>query len=160
MIDSIDKQILLEISDDLNLSKDLFGEISSKVGISKDELLKRLQNMQEQGILKRIAPIIKHYNTEYIINAMVVWIIEEYTKQQVESLIKNYEHISHVYERKSGEDWPYNFYTMIHGQSTEEIVKIVGYLSKDLGSDTYKILYTKRQWKKTSPDMNYYLSME
>ena len=158
MVDIIDKQILIKLADDLNISKDIFQEIGTRVGISRGELLKRLVRMQNKGILKRIAPVVKHYNTGYVSNAMVVWIIEDNQKRLVEKLIENNENISHVYERVSTENWPYNFYTMIHGQNSREIEHIVDDLSKKMGSKAYRILYKKKQWKKTSPDMKYYLS--
>ncbi|MBB6214985.1 DNA-binding Lrp family transcriptional regulator [Anaerosolibacter carboniphilus] len=160
MIDMIDRRILLEISDDLNIHEDIFGEISGRVGISKDELLNRLTRMQNEGILKRISPVIKHYNAGYVANAMVVWDIEDNERQMIEKLAKSNENISHVYERERRENWPYNLYTMIHGQNAEEVTHIVDELSRKIGNKAYRILYTKKQWKKTSPDMKYYLSAE
>ncbi|MFZ5968447.1 MAG: Lrp/AsnC family transcriptional regulator [Bacillota bacterium] len=157
-MDAIDKKILVEIADDLVATKDIFGEIGAKLGIPEEEVLKRLRRMQSDGILKRIAPVISHYNTGYAVNAMVVWIIGDEEKYEVGKMIKNNENISHIYERETRENWPYNLYTMIHGKSPEEIESIVDELSARMDNKTYKVLYTKRQWKKTSPDMKYYLS--
>ncbi|AOT69165.1 AsnC family transcriptional regulator [Geosporobacter ferrireducens] len=161
MLDKLDKKILTEISKDLSISKDFFGEIASKLGISKGEVIERLKRMQYAGILKRIAPVVKHYNTGYVFNAMIVWAVDDETdKSKISMLMKAYENISHVYEREKGPNWPYNMYTMIHGRSCEEIKSVVAALSKCIDSEVYKVLFTKRQWKKASPDMEYLFSDE
>ena len=58
--------------------------------------------------------------------------------------------VSHCYDRNRTDDWPYNLYTMIHGYSREECENIAAELAAAAGIDDRRMLYTKREWKKTS----------
>ena len=157
MLERIDEQILIEISQNMEVCKNFYGEIAEKLNISDKELLNRLKNMKERGYIKRIAPIIKHHKTEYGYNALTLWCVSDDQKVEMTNFIKNIENISHVYERKTNEKWPYNIYGMIHGRTHEEVEKIICKISINLSINNYKVLYTKKELKKTSPDMNYLL---
>jgi DNA-binding Lrp family transcriptional regulator len=157
MLEKIDEQILIELSKDVKVCKKFYGEIAKKLNISEEELLNRLTNMMDKGYIKRIAPIIKHHKTEYVVNALTIWSVSDNKKVEMTNFIKNIENISHVYERKASEKWPYNIYGMIHGRTYEEVEKIICKISINLNLNNYKVLYTKKELKKISPDMEYLL---
>ena len=156
-VDSIDQQILIEIADDLTICKDLYGEIGRKLMIPKEEVLNRLKKMHSIGLVKRIGPLIRHYKTEFCVNAMVVWSIRDEVLNEKCKVLQQNEKVSHVYQRETRNCWPYNLYTMIHGKNVDEIEGLVLHLSSKLSTKNYRILYTKKEWKKTSPDLSYYL---
>ena len=58
--------------------------------------------------------------------------------------------VSHCYERNRAADWRYNLYTMIHGYSREECERIAAELGAAAGIEDRCMLYTKKEWKKTS----------
>ena len=63
--------------------------------------------------------------------------------------------VSHCYDRNREADWQYNLYTMIHGYSRAECEDIATELAAATGIDDRRMLYTKREWKKTS--MRYFI---
>jgi hypothetical protein len=62
--------------------------------------------------------------------------------------------VSHCYQRLTRPGWPYNLYTMVHGRSCAEVLKVVAGIAKKTGTKDYKVLETLREFKKTS--MVYY----
>ena len=60
-------------------------------------------------------------------------------------------HISHSYYRPSpAEDWPYTFYTMIHGRSEQECLDVVRDLAAAAPLGPYAVLRSLRELKKIS----------
>lgn len=157
-IDTIDKNIITCLSEDIIVSKDLYKDLSKKIGISEKELIERLRNLNENGCLKRIGPVMRHQKSGFVCNAMAVWNLEEDKLKNAIKKVKTVKNISHVYERETNVKWNYNLYTMIHGQSREEVEEIVLSLYKQIGADHHKVLYTKHEWKKTSPDLSILMS--
>lgn len=156
-MDNIDKKIIIEVSKDLPVDKDFYSGVSESLGISVKELLIRLNNLKESGILKRIAPVIKHRNTEYLFNGLATFSVKEELKENLVKRLKAVENISHVYERKADYRWPYTVYGMTHGKSKKEVEDTIQSIAKEIEVHDYKILYSLREFKKTSPNMNYLL---
>ncbi|WP_053956553.1 winged helix-turn-helix transcriptional regulator [Inediibacterium massiliense] len=156
-MDKIDQRILIEISQDIEICMDFYGALAKKLNLSEEELLKRLKNMEKEGYIKRIAPVLYHQNTEYKHHAMTAWKISESKMDKILYEMKKIQNISHIYERKINEDWPYNLFGMIHGREKEEIENIIEFLSKKMQVTEYTVLYTKQQWKKTSPNIEYFI---
>ncbi|WP_129596111.1 Lrp/AsnC family transcriptional regulator [Anaerophilus nitritogenes] len=156
-MDKIDERILIEISQNIEICMDVYEALAKKLNLSEDELLKRLKNMKNQGVIKRIAPVLYHQNTEYKYHAMTAWKIP---KNKIDTMLyemQKIENISHIYERNINKDWPYNLFGMLHGKEKEEIQNIIKFLSKKIQVTEYTVLYTKKQWKKTSPNIEYFI---
>jgi DNA-binding Lrp family transcriptional regulator len=64
--------------------------------------------------------------------------------------------VSHCYRRSPTPQWPYNLYTMIHGQSEEACTKIARKMARKARVATYTMLFSQQELKKTS--MNYFPS--
>lgn len=152
-IDDIDKNIVVCLSGDMVVSKDLYRDLSEKIGISEDELIERLKRLSGNKVLKRIGPVMRHQKSGFVCNAMAVWNVDEDKLENAIEKVKSFKSISHVYERETNEKWNYNLYTMIHGQSKEEVEELVQRLYGEIGASDYRVLYTKHEWKKTSPDL-------
>ncbi len=157
-MDAIDKKIIIYFSKDIPLSKDLYKDISKNLHIEEKELIERLKNLKEKKMLKRIAPVMRHEKSGYTANAMAVWKGSKDQLKKATDLAKSFKNISHIYEREVCMNWPYNLYTMIHGQSKEEVEKIINYLSNKLKIKEFKVLYTEKEHKKISPNLEVLLS--
>lgn len=150
-MDELDKKILIEVSKNISICEDPYGDIARRLKISTESLLSRMKNLQSLGYIKRISAIVAHEKTDYKINAMTVWKADERSKKSIIELMEQFPSISHIYERKSVKNWGYNIYGMMHAVSKEEVESLIEYISKQINISDYKVLYTKKQWKKTSP---------
>lgn len=154
-MDRVDVSILRVISGDLEISQNFYGDLAESVGIEEEELLVRLENMSRAGYIKRIAPVIKHRNTDYRHNGLAAFRVSESQKANLIRLLTKEKHISHVYERRTHPNWKFNIYGMTHGKSREEVETVIQNLLKCISVEDYKILYSTREFKKTSPNMSY-----
>jgi len=50
-----------------------YAAIADQLGVDETEVIARLQNLQEQGIIKRMGIVVRHRALGYRANAMVVW---------------------------------------------------------------------------------------
>jgi hypothetical protein len=58
--------------------------------------------------------------------------------------------ITHCYRRNPAPGWDNNLYTMVHAGTEEECYAIVEKLSKAVKEDTYSLLFSRQELKKTS----------
>lgn len=150
MIDKLDKQIIRKLQEDIPLVLEPYKQIALELGISEEKLLKRINLMKEKGYLKRISVLVKHRDLGFKANVMVAWDIPEDKIEDFVSKTINLPIISHFYERKSYESWPYNIYTMVHFKTLEEAEKIIADIVNLVGPYNFEMLLSTKELKKTS----------
>jgi len=106
---------------------------------------------KEQGKIRRIGAIVNHFKVGLGGAAMVVWQVEPEQSEQVGSILADFEEVSHAYERRTYENWPYNIYTMVHGKSIEDVQQAVRRMSQACGISNFRILITEKELKKVPP---------
>jgi DNA-binding Lrp family transcriptional regulator len=93
----------------------------------------------------------RHQKAGYGHNAMVAWKIDDAGRRlEVGQTLADRPEISHCYLRARRPEWPYDLYTMIHGQSPGDCLKLARSLSEELGVPDFTILESVRELKKTS----------
>ena len=150
-LSDIEKKILAAIQHGLPESKNPFKEIAEQIGIDSEQLLEILKDWKEQGKIRRIGAIVNHFKVGLGGAAMVVWQVEPEKSEQVGSKLANFEQVSHAYERRTYENWPYNIYTMVHGKNIEDVQQTVRLMSKECGISNFRILVTEKELKKVPP---------
>ena len=151
MIDKTDWQILERLQDGIPLHPCPFEVMAQEIGISEDEFLQRVQKLSECGIIRRIAPRVRHHKVGIEGNIMVVWQVPNEQAQQIGELFASEEAVSHCYTRPTFQGFSYNLYTMIHARDIETAKDIVTRMSQKSGITDYQMLKTVRELKKTSP---------
>ena len=82
---------------------------------------------------------------------MVAWYVEEGQDiDKIGQIMASRPEITHCYERRNCLDWPYNLYTMIHGQSEDDCERVISELVQTTGVTQYEILFSCKELKKTS----------
>jgi len=81
---------------------------------------------------------------------MIVWRVSAGQEEAAGEIFAGAEEVTHCYERATSPDWPYNLYTMVHSRSKEDCLRIADQLSKASGVDDYRILFSEKEYKKTS----------
>jgi DNA-binding Lrp family transcriptional regulator len=150
-LSDIEQKILAAIQHGLPESKNPFKEIAEKIGIETDQLLQVLQEWKEQGKIRRIGAIVNHFKVGLGGGAMVVWQVEPEQTDSVGKLLAGFKEVSHAYERRTDEKWPYNLYTMVHGKSEDDVLKTVQRMSRACGISNYRMLVTEKELKKAPP---------
>lgn len=150
MLDDMDKKIIRLIQGDLPMALRPFSILAEKLGISEKEFIERVAALKRAEIIRRFGATLRHQEAGFSANAMVAWIVPEEKIEAVGNAMAAFREVTHCYQRQSYEDWKYNLYTMIHGDSEEQCYRIAGEMSAQTGVSDYVLLFSEKEFKKTS----------
>jgi DNA-binding Lrp family transcriptional regulator len=150
MIDDVDKKVILLIQGDLPLELRPFAVLANQAGISEEEFVERVASLKKRGIIRRFGATLRHQEAGFSSNAMVAWIVPEERIEEVGKAMARIRAVTHCYQRKTYSGWPYNLYTMIHGAGQEKCREIAKQLSRKVGIKEYILLFSEKEFKKTS----------
>lgn len=149
-----ERDILRLVQGDLPDSATPFADIAAACGAAEQEVLALVRELKASGAIRRFGATLRHQKAGYGHNAMVAWYVDEADLARVGELFASRPEISHCYVRSNCLDWPFNVYTMIHGQTPADCGRTVQELSALTGLADYDILESIRELKKTS--MSYF----
>jgi DNA-binding Lrp family transcriptional regulator len=147
----IDREIIAAVSGDLPECVAPFQEVATGLGITEQELLARIKRLLRSGALRRFGATVAHKSIGFCANAMVVWRIPQEGVEEAARAIVEHSAVSHCYERERSPAWPYNLYAMVHGRSRAECEGVAGEISGAMGGAKHILLFTVREFKKSSP---------
>lgn len=151
-----DKKLIRQIQGDLPISLTPFAPLARQVGLEEKEFLKRVHSFMRRGIIRRFGAILRHQKAGYQGNAMVVWKVREDQIRRVSQIMASFSAVSHCYLRPSLPEWPFNLYTMVHGRTEKDCRLAAQKIAKETGLKDYRLLFSKREHKKSS--MRYFES--
>jgi DNA-binding Lrp family transcriptional regulator len=150
MVDELDKKIIGLIQGDLPLAPRPFAVLAEKVGITEEEFVQRVRSLKKLGIMRRFGATLRHQEAGLSANAMVAWLVPDDRIEEVGRLMAQFREVTHCYQRHPQKDWKYNLYTMIHGDNEQACYRIAQWMSEQTGIDDYLLLFSEREFKKTS----------
>ena len=150
-LSDIERRILAVLQGGLPASRVPYTQMARRAGIETAELLSVLQGWKDEGKLRRIGAIVNHFKVGLAAGGMVVWRVEDERIGPVGEALAAFEQVSHAYQRRTYENWPYNLYTMVHAETPEEVRRVVEQMSEAVGVKDYRILDTVRELKKVPP---------
>jgi len=149
-LDILDKKIIAAMQDGLALVSRPFEPIARQLGIPEQKVLQRLEQLKENGTVKRLGVVVRHRELGFKANAMVVWDLPEKRVAEVARQIASFECVTLCYQRpRRLPDWSYNLFSMIHGKDRESVLQRLDNLVKilDLEDINYRPLFSTRQFK-------------
>jgi len=150
MVDELDKKIIGLIQKDLPLDPRPFALLADKIGITEDQFVERVLSLKKRGVIRRFGATLHHQEAGFSSNAMVAWIVPDKKIEEVGKAMSMFREVTHCYHRRPQEGWKYNLYTMIHGDNRDECYQIAGRMSESTGIDEYELLFSEKEFKKTS----------
>lgn len=150
MLDELDKKIIAMMQEEFPLVPEPYREIADHLGISEDELLKRLKKYRQSGKIRKIGAVLRHREVGYAANALCAWIVPDERIQEVGQLFAKVAVVTHCYARVTQPGWPYNFYTMLHANTREQCNVIAQELATQARLQEYIMLFSTKEWKKNS----------
>ena len=150
-ISEIEKRILAVLQEGFPRSQTPYKDMAELAGIDTKQLLAILNDWKRQGKLRRIGSIVDHFKVGLSAGAMVAWQVESEHIERVGTKLAEFKEVTHAYERKTTENWPYNLYTMVHGADIQEVEQIVKRMSQACRVSDYRILTTQKELKKVPP---------
>ena len=136
------------LQQDLPLTQRPFARVAAEAGLLEDGLLEKARELKAAGIIRRFAAVLRHRQVGFAANGMCCWVVPDSRIEEVGRLAASLPQVSHCYQRPAYPSWPYTLFTMIHGQSPEEVEGTVNRIAESSGISDYRILYSTREFKK------------
>ena len=154
-MNKLDRALIRELQKGLPLVSRPFQTIAQKLQISEAEVLARVQELIDRGVIRRFGAAVRHQDLGYVANAMVVWPVPDERVREAGRIMASFPGVTHCYERVRAPGWPYNLYTVIHGRTEEECRETAARIAAAAGVDDYQILFSTAELKKSS--MKYFV---
>ncbi len=150
MIDEFDKKVISLIQGDLPVDPRPFALLSDQIGLTEGQFIARIKDLKERGIIRRFGATLRHQEAGFSSNAMVAWFVSDHRINEAGKIFAKFSEVTHCYQRRPQKDWPYNLYTMIHGSNRDQCHKTAARMSRSAGIDEYKLLFSEKEFRKTS----------
>lgn len=127
-----------------------YAEIAKQLGTTEQDVMLRLQQLINNGAIKRYGIVVRHKELGYTANGMVVWDVPDNRVEEIGLCIGKYACVTLSYRRpRRLPQWPYNLFTMVHGSSREEVSKKVEEIVQSCGLQdiNHTILFSTRRFK-------------
>ncbi|MEW6455145.1 MAG: Lrp/AsnC family transcriptional regulator [Acidobacteriota bacterium] len=147
-LSSLEISCIKELQNDLPLEPEPFKELSERIDISQNNLIKIAKSLIDKKIMRRMSAVLYHRNLGFKFNAMVVWVVDEKYIDKCGKIMASFNAVSHCYQRPTYPNWPYSLFTMIHCRKEEDCYEIVKRISEKTGIKDYEILSSLKEFKK------------
>ncbi len=127
-----------------------YAAIGARIGLGEAEVIARIGELREQGVIKRFGVIVRHHELGYRANAMVVWDIPDAQLRPIAGRLARLPYVTLCYRRpRRLPQWRYNLFTMIHGRDRVEVEARVAQMRADCGlpETAHAVLFSRRRFK-------------
>ena len=129
-----DRQLISAIQGGIPLVSHPYAAVGEGIGMSEQQVIDRIGEMQEQGVIKRFGVVVRHHELGYTANAMVVWDVPDERLDEVGEALGAQDCVTLCYQRpRRLPEWPYNLFSMIHGRSRDKVLSQVEQMVTELG---------------------------
>lgn len=149
-VDDQDRLLLAAMQDGLPLVPRPYQALGERVGMTEDEVLRRLTALNDAGVIKRLGLIVRHHELGYAANAMAVWDVADDEIDAVGRRVGKIDFVTLCYRRpRRLPDWPYNFFCMIHGRDPAVVLEQVEAVTRiaGLADRPSAVLFSRRRFK-------------
>ncbi|MCB1762660.1 MAG: Lrp/AsnC family transcriptional regulator [Gammaproteobacteria bacterium] len=149
---ALDRGIIRCTQAGLPLVPQPYQYIADQLGTTAEQVMQRMRQMLECGIIRRIGAVPNHYTLGFRGNGMSVWDVDDSLVAEYGRRIGELEFVSHSYQRpRFLPEWRYNLFAMVHGRDRAEVMQKVELIAALLGKDNraHEVLFSTRILKKT-----------
>lgn len=140
-LDEIDKKILNTIQLDFPLVNKPFYELGEVLGITEDDVIKRIERLMKEGAIRRIGPIISTQKTGGV-STLVAMKVPEDKIDKIADMVSQYDEVSHNYLRPAN----YNLWFTVSAENEDRLHEILKEITERTGYEVIN-LPTKRLFK-------------
>ncbi|MBK8335910.1 MAG: AsnC family transcriptional regulator [Sterolibacteriaceae bacterium] len=150
--DDIDRRLIVATQAGLPLVPRPYDMLAGQLGVTADEVRRRLAAMIERGAIRRIGAVPNHYALGYTANGMSVWDVADARVDALGEQVGALDFVTHCYRRPRRLPlWPYNLFAMVHGKSRDEVDDKLQQIAALLGDacGARDVLFSTRILKKS-----------
>ena len=144
---SIDERILKRLQGGLKVVKRPFN-FPGRDSFENYDALLHIAGMIDDGVINRLGAMVNHNKLGFTANAMFACKTEKSRVVKIGEKLATLGIVSHCYERKTFNGWPYNIFAMMHGSNMADIRKTVERFVKKERITSFAVLPTAEKLKK------------
>jgi heme b synthase len=149
-LDGEQQALVRLLQDDLPLVREPFAASAAELGWPVDRVLDQIRRWLAEGVIRRFGAAVEHRRLGFTANGMAVFVVAPQAIDGVGRRLAEHPEISHCYRRPPLPDWPYTLFAMVHGSSEAEVRRFVYNVARELGLADFDVLFSTREYKKTS----------
>jgi siroheme decarboxylase len=148
-MDPLDRDLLAVLEEGLPVIPEPFADIGRRLGIPEDEVLKRLQRLKSDGVIRRFKARIDQQKVGITANALVAWMVPGDMSDTAGERLARFPGVTHCYERRPVPGrWEYTCYTVHHGKSRQDVTEEVKNIAETAGLDEYTVIFSTMELKR------------
>ena len=144
-----EKEAVRLLQKDMPLTIRPFKELAAESILSEDDFIETAAVLEENGIMRRYAAVLRHVKAGYSSNAMTAWKFNATDEDKAVAVFANEQAVTHLYIRTlyPGK-WEYPLFAMIHAKSDGELNDLIQKLSDGSQLDDKLVLRSLKEFKK------------
>ncbi len=150
MFSELEQEVLRYVQTSLDVTPRPYRRLAERLGVTEEEIVACLRGLVGRGIIRRFGITIRHQISGVAANAMGAWKVPVDDVDKVGPIMASFPEVTHCYERRVEGDWPFNVFTMIHGNTPEDCQAVAAAIAEKTGIKEYRLLFSARELKKTS----------
>jgi DNA-binding Lrp family transcriptional regulator len=148
-MDPTDARLLRELERGLPFVPAPFDEIGKRLGLSGDDVVKRIGLLKRAGIIRKFRARIDQRKVGITANALVAWKPAGAGNDDLGKLLAEFPSVTHCYERRPVPGrWEFTYYTVHHGYSKDRVRDEVKAVAEKIGCPDYTVLFSTREFKR------------
>jgi DNA-binding Lrp family transcriptional regulator len=149
------KELVRLLQDGLPIQREPFVGAGAQLGWPVERIVEQIREWMGMGIVRRFGAVVRHRDLGFAANGMAVFRAAEAQADEAGRRLAARPEVSHCYRRPPLEDFPYNLYAMVHGQSEDAVRRAVAAMAAEAGLTDYDVLFSVTEFKKAS--MRYFV---
>jgi siroheme decarboxylase len=134
--DLVDLGLLEILQEDLPLVSRPWDQIAARAGISPEEVLSRVQRLQDAGIVLSISPVLESGHLGLHAATLVALRVPEERVQEVADIVSSYREVSHNYRR----DHPFAIWFTLSAGNHDDLTRLIADIRERTGVADQDIL--------------------
>lgn len=113
-----------------------------------EDVLRIIAELIDLGVVRRIAAVVDHRKLGFVANVLFA---AEAGRDRIESsgkILAGSAMVSHCYQRRTFEGWPYNLFAMMHGKSMSDVHREINKFVEAEKMSSFQLLPTVAELKK------------
>lgn len=133
-LDAIDRRIVNTLQGGFPISERPYAEAAETLGIGEDELLDRLDRLQQQNLISRFGPM---YHAERLGGdvTLAALAVPEDRYDEIADLVNAHVEVAHNYARTHA----YNMWFVIAAERPERIAQVIDEIEQETGLDVLNL---------------------